>query len=46
MTTPTGIRIERCGTCGHEHPVTRQHCTGCGIASVFLDPAGHCRSCR
>lgn len=29
-TTPTGIPIETCATCGCEHPTTRRHCVECG----------------
>ncbi|CAH1193826.1 Hypothetical protein ROUS_50 [Brevibacterium phage Rousseau] len=34
-TTPTGIRIIDCGECGYRHPETRQHCQGCGLATLF-----------
>lgn len=34
-TTPTGIPIIDCDTCGHRHPVTRVHCPVCGLATLF-----------
>jgi hypothetical protein len=34
-TTPTGVPILPCDTCGREHPVTRKHCGECGAASLF-----------
>ena len=34
-TTPTGIPIEDCKTCGRRHPATREHCVECGAASLF-----------
>lgn len=34
-TTPTGIPIIGCETCGHTHPVTREHCPVCGLATLF-----------
>ena len=34
-TTPTGIPIVDCTTCGHRHPVTRRHCPTCGRATLF-----------
>lgn len=34
-TTPTGIPIRDCETCGHRHPVSRDHCAICGRASLF-----------
>lgn len=40
-TTPTGIPIVDCLTCGRRHPVTRRHCPVCGLASLF----GH-KECR
>jgi hypothetical protein len=39
--TPTGIAITLCGTCGVSHPVTRSHCVVCGSASLFIH-AGRC----
>lgn len=45
-TTPTGIAVKFCYTCGHSHPVTRSHCTRCGRASAFITPAGHCIACN
>lgn len=41
-TTPTGIPITACAQCGHVHPVTRQHCEACGVASVFARLDGRC----
>ncbi|WP_380162683.1 hypothetical protein [Kineococcus sp. R86509] len=38
QTTPTGIPIEDCATCGYRHPVTRTHCTACGKATLFCHP--------
>lgn len=35
MTTPTGIPVTLCTDCNREHPVTRQHCPVCGLASLF-----------
>lgn len=34
-TTPTGIPIQNCDTCGHRHPITRKHCPECGLAHLF-----------
>lgn len=34
-TTPTGAPITDCGTCNRRHPVTRQHCPTCGLATLF-----------
>lgn len=34
-TTPTGIPIRDCDTCGYRHPITRKHCTICGRATLF-----------
>ena len=34
-TTPAGIPITDCGTCNRRHPVTRQHCPACGLATLF-----------
>ena len=34
-TTPTGIPITDCVTCGRRHPVTRRHCSMCGLATLF-----------
>ena len=34
-TTPTGIPIIDCDTCGHRHPVSRDHCPKCGMAHLF-----------
>ena len=46
-TTQTGIPFVLCVACGVEHPATRTHCTTCGRASLFLEPAsGRCLSCR
>lgn len=39
-TTPTGIPITTCDTCGHTHPVTRVHCRDCGRAHLFGDCGG------
>ena len=33
--TPTGIPIIDCPECGHRHPANREHCAGCGKASLF-----------
>lgn len=38
QTTPTGIPITDCTTCSHRHPVTRTHCTTCGLATLFCHP--------
>lgn len=38
-TTPTGIPIVDCETCGKRHPETRVHCPVCGMANLF----GHSR---
>lgn len=38
-TTPTGIEIRLCDVCGRTHPVTREHCAECGIASLFSHAA-------
>lgn len=45
-TTPTGIRIIACTACNHTHPEGRNHCEGCGIASVFLNAEQACLTCR
>jgi len=37
-TTPTGIPIIDCDTCGRRHPITRTHCTICGFAHLFPTP--------
>lgn len=34
-TTQTGIPIIDCEQCGHRHPVTRNHCAICGLATLF-----------
>jgi uncharacterized OB-fold protein len=34
-TTPTGILIDRCDTCGLTHPVSRKHCPVCNSPSFF-----------
>ena len=34
-TTQTGIPIQDCPHCGHQHPVTRRHCPSCGLATLF-----------
>jgi len=34
-TTPTGIPVTDCDTCHHRHPVTRRHCPGCGLATLY-----------
>ena len=34
-TTPTGIPVTKCPTCGDYHPITRHHCNICGKASLF-----------
>ena len=31
----TGIPIVVCETCGKRHPVTREHCRVCGLATLF-----------
>lgn len=33
--TMTGIPVVECGTCGKRHPVTREHCAVCGMATLF-----------
>ena len=40
-TTQTGIPIIECSVCGWTHPETREHCTYCGLATLF----GH-NECR
>lgn len=40
--TPTGIPILHCEECDRTHPITRNHCVECGIASAFIDEFGHC----
>ncbi len=45
-TTPTGIPITQCETCGIEHPITRNHCTDCGKPSMFINSNGRCLSCE
>jgi len=42
MTTPTGIPVTKCDTCGREHPVTRRHCQVCGVPSIFIGSDGCC----
>lgn len=37
-TTPTGIPIIECETCGKTHPVGREHCAQCGTGSAFINP--------
>ncbi len=37
-TTPTGIPISLCETCGHRHPISRKHCPVCGLALIFAHP--------
>lgn len=44
-TTPTGIPVTACTTCGKTHPVTRRHCAVCGSASVFARLDGRCLKC-
>jgi hypothetical protein len=39
--TPTGIPITVCSSCGISHPVTRTHCVECGSPSAF-NRAGRC----
>lgn len=34
-TTPIGIPIRDCDTCGRRHPITREHCPICGRPSLF-----------
>ena len=34
-TTQTGIPIIDCEECGYRHPITRQHCPTCGLATLF-----------
>ena len=43
-TTPTGVPIIDCPTCGHRHPIIREHCSGCGLATLF--PCGGDPDCR
>ena len=33
--TPTGIPIIDCTTCGRTHPETHSHCVACGSPSLF-----------
>lgn len=33
--TMTGIPIRDCDVCGFCHPVTRVHCSVCGLATIF-----------
>jgi predicted RNA-binding Zn-ribbon protein involved in translation (DUF1610 family) len=40
--TMTGVPIVDCSECGFRHPVTRKHCAGCGLATIFGHDA--CRS--
>lgn len=35
ITTPTGVPVRDCETCGRQHPVTRTHCPTCGLATLF-----------
>lgn len=45
-TTPTGVLIELCRTCGYEHPVARKHCITCTCPSLFINPGtGLCVQC-
>ena len=44
--TPTGVPVKFCYTCGHSHPVTRSHCNRCGRASLFINGAGTCLTCN
>ena len=37
-TTPTGIPIIDCSTCGYRHPESRRHCRKCGKATLFCHP--------
>lgn len=43
-TTPTGVKIIACDTCGRRHPETRKHCTGCNSPSAFQKD-GLCLRC-
>ncbi|GAW57475.1 uncharacterized protein PD653_4920 [Nocardioides sp. PD653] len=45
-TTPTGIPIEDCATCNRHHPVTRKHCTTCGLALIFRCAQSDCGNAR
>lgn len=33
--TPAGIPVGECGQCGRRHPLTRNHCRVCGLATLF-----------
>lgn len=33
--TMTGIPIQDCEQCGFRHPITRVHCSKCGLATIF-----------
>lgn len=33
--TQTGIPIGDCAQCGRRHPLTRNHCPVCGLATLF-----------
>lgn len=34
-TTPTGVPIVDCPSCGRRHPITREHCDQCGMPTTF-----------
>lgn len=46
-TTPTGVPIRLCASCGTKHPTTRRHCNRCGRPSLFIRPStGVCVHCE
>lgn len=45
-TTPTGVPIRLCASCGTKHPTTRRHCNRCGKPSLFIRPTGACIHCQ
>ena len=45
-TTPTGVPITLCKTCGLTHPTTRRHCNTCGRATLFIRHTGTCIKCQ
>lgn len=36
--TPAGVPVVDCATCGRRHPATREHCPTCGAPSLFPHP--------
>lgn len=45
-TTPTGLPIVDCDTCGKRHPERRKHCQECGAPSRFINDGGLCLGCN